>query len=133
MRRDTQMSNPLACQSCGAPLSVEDKESAVVKCTYCGTDHTVAIPGSAPRVDYGRKFTATLFRAIARHFTEAELRDLVLQLNAVLSDPYHLTYDSLAGEEKRSKARELVMWCERRRLLQELLDVIYAVRPSFQI
>jgi uncharacterized Zn finger protein (UPF0148 family) len=127
------MTNPLTCQSCGAPLSVGDQGSGVVRCTYCGTEHAVAIPSSAPKADYSRQFTASLFRAIARHFTEAELRDLVLQLDAVLSEPYHITYDDLAGGEKRSKARELVMWCERRRLLQALLDVIYAVRPSFQI
>ena len=127
------MTDPLTCQNCGAPLSVVDQGSAVVRCTYCGTDHAVAIPSSVPKADYSRQFTASLFRAISRRFTEAELKDLVLQLNAVLSEPYHLTYDDLTGEEKRSKARELVMWCERRRLLQELLDLIYAVRPSFQI
>ena len=73
------MTDPLTCQSCGAPLSVVDQGSTVVRCTYCGTDHTVAVPSGVPTADYSRQFTAALFRAISHHFTEAELKDLVIR------------------------------------------------------
>jgi hypothetical protein len=61
------------------------------------------------------------------------MQDLVVQLNAELPAPYRLQYDDVPGNSQKSKARELVLWCQRRKVLQELVDVVLSVRPSAEL
>jgi transcription elongation factor Elf1 len=127
------MSKELRCQSCGASLNVKEQRSNIIQCDYCGTECVVEIRGSFGKVDYGRQFVSKLYRAIDSHFTENEMRDLVVELNGKLMAPYFVDYDDLAGGGQRAKARELVQWCQRRKLLQELVDAVHSIRPSIKI
>ena len=64
---------------------------------------------------------ARLRRLLGRHFNEDELRELALDLG--------LDYEDLAGDSKRAKVRELVLYFERRQLLDELVEAVKERRP----
>ena len=59
---------------------------------------------------------------LAAHFNEGELRDLSFELG--------VDYDDLPGEGKTAKARELVVYHERRGLVRKLAERCYQLRPS---
>jgi hypothetical protein len=65
---------------------------------------------------------AELWRAIIKHFNLEELRGLCFELN--------IDYESLGGENKEAKARELVTYCDRRGRISELLDACRRLRPN---
>ena len=62
-----------------------------------------------------------LHRFVADHYDLEELRALCLALS--------VDYDSLRGEGKDAKARELVLYLGRERRLEELLTALHRDRP----
>jgi hypothetical protein len=73
--------------------------------------------------DAGQPSRACLLRLLTMHFGEEDLRDLCFYLDGV-------DFDNLPGRGKAAKARELLLYLERRRQLRALLDVGRAVRPD---
>jgi uncharacterized Zn finger protein (UPF0148 family) len=127
------MNRSLRCQNCGAALHVSQQKSGLIRCDYCETDTVVEVRANPVQAEYSRQFTSRLRKLIDEYFTEDEMRDLVAQLDAVLTAPYRIQYDDLPGRSQSSKALELVKWCERRQLLQALVDVVHAMRPSIEL
>jgi hypothetical protein len=66
-----------------------------------------------------------LRRALVRLFDEEELRTLCFDLG--------VDYDSLRGEGKAARSRELVAWAERRGFLEELETVLRRLRPNLDV
>ena len=126
------MNKSLRCQNCGAALHVSQQQSGLIRCDYCGTDTGVEVTANPAQVGYSRQFISRLRKLIDEHFTEEEMRELVARLDAALTAPYRIQYDDLPGRSQSSKALELVKWCERRQLLQTLVDVVHAMRPSIE-
>jgi hypothetical protein len=60
---------------------------------------------------------------IVEHFDAEELRTVCFNLG--------IRYDDLRGEGFIAKARELVLWVERREMLDELLRELQQCRPGF--
>jgi hypothetical protein len=71
----------------------------------------------------GEPDRSCLLRLLTRHFGEDDLRDLCFYLEGV-------DFDSLAGQGKAAKARELLLFLERRSQLWTLADVGREVRPD---
>jgi hypothetical protein len=63
-----------------------------------------------------------LHQSLTTQFSEGELRDLCFYLN--------VNYEDLPGEEKRSKARELIVHFERRDSLSDLIVLCRKLRPN---
>jgi hypothetical protein len=63
-----------------------------------------------------------LHQLLTTQFSEGELRDLCFY-----SD---VDYENLPGEEKRSKARELILHFERHNRVPELIDLCRKLRPE---
>lgn len=64
-----------------------------------------------------------LLRLLTRHFGEEDLRDLCFYLEGV-------DFDSLGGQGKAAKARELLLFLERRSQLGALAEAGREVRPD---
>jgi|GEM_PF-5858671 len=65
---------------------------------------------------------ARLRQLLADYFDENELRDLCFDLR--------IGYDSLTGEGKTAKARELVAYCDRHGSIPDLVEKCYELRPK---
>jgi hypothetical protein len=63
-----------------------------------------------------------LYGVLARHFNEGELRTLTFDLG--------LDYEDLPGVSRAAKARELVLFAERRGRLSDLAAYLYRLRPK---
>jgi DNA-directed RNA polymerase subunit RPC12/RpoP len=127
------MAGPVKCSNCGAPLDVKGRESDIVRCDYCGTDTMLETKARTVVAEDSRQFAVKLMKAIVDNLDLDEIRDLVVRLNAALPEPYSLEYENLSGSSDIAKARELVLWCQRRRLLQLLVDTLLSVRPSLDL
>jgi uncharacterized Zn finger protein (UPF0148 family) len=127
------MTEELRCQSCGAWLEVGKKGTEIVQCAYCGGTVKIKASEQAVQAEYSRQFTTRLYRAIDESFTTEEMKELVVLLNGKLSGPYRLDYDDIPGNNQRSKALALVQWCERRMILQDLVDVVVSFRPTISL
>ena len=68
---------------------------------------------------------AKLRQTLVAHFSESELRDLCFDLR--------VDYESLPGEGKSDKARELVACCERHGCIFELSEVVKKLRPHVSL
>lgn len=60
--------------------------------------------------------------ALVEYFNEAELQDLCFEL--------HIDFESLPGQGKTAKARDLVQQCDRERRLSELVTAVLTARPN---
>jgi hypothetical protein len=127
------MTRTLQCHNCGASLEVEESSPRIIQCSYCGTKNVLPIEIGRSGKEYGREFTVKLRKALDEHFTTEETKELVLQLNGVLPDPYKLQYDDLPGTSQSAKTLELVLWCERRLLLDKLVAVVQSMRPTLKL
>lgn len=127
------MTEELRCQGCGAWLEVGQEGVQIIECAYCGGAVKLKTSEQAVKAEYSRQFTSRLYRAIDESFTTEEMKDLVVSLNGSLSGPYKLSYDDIPGSSQRSKALALVQWCERRMILQDLVDVVVSFRPTINL
>lgn len=59
---------------------------------------------------------------IDEHFNKSELQTLCFDMD--------VDYDSLNGENKSDKARELVAYCERRQIVPDLVAKCKELRPN---
>ena len=82
-----------------------------------------AEPEPRPRAE--RERLATLRQILDQRFGEDELRDLVFDLG--------LDYDNLPGDGKSGKARELVAYCDRHSLIDELVATLQRNRPDISL
>jgi len=80
-----------------------------------------AIDTTPDRRDPRRKYLAQLRQTLERHFNEGELRTFCTDLG--------VDYDSLPGDGTADKARELVLYLERRGLIAELVEQGKELRP----
>ena len=127
------MNKSLECQHCGAPLNVKGAQARTVECAYCGTTAVLEPELHKVIARNTRAFAVKLYRALSTSFTGEELQDLIVRLNEVLPPPYALDVDNLAGNNNVAKARELVTWCQRRGVLQQLVETALVIRPSLDI
>ena len=75
-------------------------------------------PKSKPTETYRMELRQNLVAA----FNDSELRDLCFDMN--------VDYESLNGENKADKARELVAYCERRQSVPGLVAKCQELRPK---
>lgn len=75
-----------------------------------------------PRTKVEREQLFELRQTLSARYSESELRDLVFDLG--------LDYESLPGDGKAGKARELVAYCNRHGLIAELAEAIKRGRPD---
>lgn len=126
----------LKCQSCFAPLEVRRQMGNIVLCEYCGTENVLYSSVRRVVADYSHDFAVALVYAISDSFSSLDdIADLIVMASGLmhLNSYNRLTYDTIAGNSARSKARELVMWCQRRVVLQELVDACLTLRPNIDI
>ncbi len=75
-----------------------------------------------PDDEYGLVFNVhTLVSLLTNHFNRAELRTVSFSLD--------IDFEEIYGETLSAKARELVLYCQRRRRITALREAIYDVRP----
>ena len=86
---------------------------------------------TGPAVD--RAFLKRLREVIHENFTLVELEGLVDELSGRLGGSHRLYFDDLAGNTRSSKARELVQWCMRRQVLEELKEAVLSLRPTVEL
>jgi hypothetical protein len=70
----------------------------------------------------GQNLLIKVIRTLTSRFNDGELRDLSYEID--------VDYESLPGEGKSGKARELVAYVDRRRRLKELLQIVKRSRPD---
>lgn len=123
----------LQCRSCYAPLEATKQHSKIVVCRFCGTENVLSDDIRRVVADDSHRFRVELTKAIQFHFGSLdELRQLTYTLDGEL-DGHRLEYDNIRGSTVSIKSIELVEWCFRRRLLQELVDVCLELRPRMEI
>ena len=71
-----------------------------------------------------RAFKSALRQVLRERFSDSDLRDLCYDLGA--------DYESLDGEGKADKVRELIIHCDRRKQLSDLLRLGQKLRPDIQ-
>ena len=67
-------------------------------------------------------YRVTLRQNLVAAFNDSELRDLCFDMN--------VDYESLNGENKADKARELIAFCERRQSVPDLVARCQELRPN---
>ncbi|MCA9950342.1 MAG: hypothetical protein KDE48_11900 [Anaerolineales bacterium] len=65
---------------------------------------------------------ANLREQLANYFNESELNDLCFDLN--------IDYENLPDQTKQEKVRELIIYCQRHRLMEELIMRCQELRPQ---
>ena len=123
----------LQCVSCYAPLDATNQHKSLIVCGYCGTENALGDDLRSIRAEYSHRFRVRLINAIEFSFGSLdEIKYLIIQLDGYL-EGYRVDYDNLSGSTIRMKSMELVQWCYRRGLLQELVDVCLQLRPRMEI
>jgi hypothetical protein len=69
-------------------------------------------------------YRAFLRQNLVASFNDSELRDLCFDMS--------VDYQSLTGENKADKARELIAFCERRQIVPELVAKCKELRPKVE-
>ena len=124
----------LMCKSCYAPLNATKQHSNIIVCEYCQTENVLSSEIRIVTAEYSYRFRVRLYEAIAFSFgTLDDLKDLIIRLDGQLEYPHRVDFDSLSGSNTKMKSLELVGWCYRRSLLQELVDVALSLRPGMDI
>ncbi len=110
------------CSRLGAALSPDIMELAVVmEAQQSGTQETSKV-GKSSELAEQSQLLAGLHQKLTVHFDDNELRTLCLRLD--------VDYDSLVGEGKAGKARELVTYLQRRERLSEMIAFCRQERPK---
>lgn len=121
----------LQCQNCFAPLNVKGATSGIIVCDFCGTQN--AMPSEVRRIqaDDSHGFVVALLRAMQG---QVSLSDVQL-ICPIISGRVRFTVDfeNLGGSGANDKKRELILLCQRRGILQELVDALLEVNPRFEV
>lgn len=120
------------CKSCHGVLDLSNGRG-VVRCEYCGTDNVLSKDVRVAVAEYSHGFKVAFYKAVAHEFSLDELQDLVVRLSGEVPSVHYLDYENIAGNTRTMKALNLIDWFYRRMLLQELLDVVIALRPTIVI
>ena len=80
-----------------------------------GAPPPAAAPESSPAA-------GSLRAVLVEAFTDDDLRDLCFDMS--------IDYESLPGDNKSAKARELVLYCQKRGRLEELAGHVRRLRPN---
>jgi hypothetical protein len=93
-------------------------------CNYLAQSLVRSLPGNDQTYEVvPMHISPTMLRQIlAEYFNESELRDLCFEME--------IGYEDLAGPGLRDKARELVIYCERRGRTDELVRRCHELRPK---
>ena len=78
-------------------------------------------PSAPPRPGPTEAYRVSLRQNLAAYFNDSELRTLCFDM--------HVDYESLGGDNKADKVRELVVYCERRQITSDLVARCRALRP----
>jgi hypothetical protein len=122
----------LKCVSCHGVLEVKQQNSLIVKCGFCGTENQLDIGAIKIVVDNSHKYSSLLARAMRETFNLAELKDITIQMNRNLPAGYVCDPDGFPST-KPSYVLELVMWSQRRGVLQILLNTALEFRPTLYL
>jgi hypothetical protein len=123
----------LQCKSCFAPLNTKKQHSNIITCEYCQTENVLSQEVRQVRAEYSHRFRVRLYEAISFSFgTMDDLRDLIIRLDGQI-EHHRVDFESLSGSNTKMKSLELVGWCYRRTLLQELIDVALSLRPGMDL
>lgn len=82
------------------------------------------VPSAKPKGKPTETYRVKLRQNIVAFFNDSELRDLCFDMN--------VDYESLKGENKADKARELVAFCERRQSMPDLVARCQELRPKVE-
>ncbi|WP_420630716.1 NACHT domain-containing protein [Candidatus Leptofilum sp.] len=72
--------------------------------------------------DQSNDFQVSIYQLLEQHFDLSDLYDLCFKLS--------IDFENLNGQNKRDKAREIVSYCQRHDLLQELRTSLAELRPK---
>ena len=121
----------LRCQNCFAALDVSGSSRGIIRCGYCGTDNAMPSDVRKVQAEDSQVFVMALLEAIKNQSSLSDINSVCVTLSGRAR--LRIDYDDLPGSGKPDKARELVLYCRRRGLLQELVDAILDVNPRFEI
>jgi hypothetical protein len=82
------------------------------------------VPSPKPKRKPTGTYRVKLRRNLVAAFNDSELRDLCFDMN--------VDYESLSGENKADKARELIAFCERRQSVPDLVARCWELRPKVE-
>jgi serine/threonine protein kinase len=125
---NVRLSKPI-CDGLTAGLSNKPRErprSAKELCQLLRGEQGIPDSSSGPVPESLRiqhEYLVELSKILGERFDEGELRALCFHLDDV-------DYDSLPGEGKASKARELISYLERRNRISELIEIGEQLRPD---
>jgi hypothetical protein len=80
------------------------------------------VPSPKPKNKPVETYRVKLRQNLVAVFNDSELRDLCFDMN--------VDYESLNGENKADKARELIAFCERRQSVPDLVARCRELRPN---
>lgn len=121
----------LRCQNCFAPLDVAGSSRGIVKCGYCGTDNAMPSDVRKIQADDSHAFALALLRAMVNQTSMTDIKTICLTLSARTRSL--VDFDNLSGSGKADKVRELILFSQRNKMLQELVDSILDTIPRFEI
>lgn len=125
----------LNCSACNAPLPVIAQRGMIIRCDYCGTEHSLPKDVRVIVAENNRAFAVKLGNAIAGAFNSLdEVRYLVSHFSGMDNVVgYRLSFDDVYGSTVTLKCLELAMWAFRRQLLQDLTDAVVELRPRIDL
>ncbi len=80
------------------------------------------LPSPKPKSRPTESYRVKLRQNLVADFNDSELRDLCFDMN--------VDYESLNGENKADKARELIAFCELRQIVPDLVARCRELRPN---
>ena len=80
------------------------------------------VPSPKPKTKPTETYRSQLRQNLVASFNDSELRDLCFDMG--------VDYESLKGEGKSDKVRELVAYCERRQIVPDLVAKCKELRPK---
>ena len=83
-----------------------------------------AVPSPKPKSKPTETYRVKLRQNLVTAVNDSELRDLCFDMN--------VDYESLNGENKADKARELIAFCERRQVIADLIARCRELRPKVE-
>lgn len=112
----------IVCQQCNAPLNTMGALT-IVKCQYCGTNNMLRTDAAVAVMLNSAAAKVAINKALRSAYNLAEFKTLVFDLSGLPSFAgKELKFDDLGGDSLADKTRELVLWCERRCRVNDLVE-----------